>query len=169
MHIILAVAGALTGLIWALVSLQRSGFNLSSLNPLAFFRRTRWQRRLNENPLYLIDTPHEMVGVLLIGLAKCRGDMTLEHTNAIQAILVTAMDMPKDEANDLMTRISFLLRNELYLSDIIAKVFARTKLQFSDEQKSSILDMMNAVSFIDDSPNREQLQLIEKTRKALYL
>ena len=34
MHIVIAAITAVAGLIWALNSLQRSGFNVSALNPL---------------------------------------------------------------------------------------------------------------------------------------
>ena len=38
MHIILSVITALGGLIWAIVALQRSGFDINSLNPFLWHR-----------------------------------------------------------------------------------------------------------------------------------
>jgi len=40
MHIVLGALSAIAGVIWALVALQRSGFNPASLNPFLWYQDT---------------------------------------------------------------------------------------------------------------------------------
>ena len=46
MHIILSVITALGGLIWAIVALQRSGFDINSLNPFLWHRHNQWREKI---------------------------------------------------------------------------------------------------------------------------
>ena len=45
MHIVLGVLSAVAGLIWAIVALQRSGFDPASLNPFLWYRRSQWRKK----------------------------------------------------------------------------------------------------------------------------
>ena len=55
---IIAAITALAGLLWALNSLQRSGFHFSSLNPLLAYRRWQWTRSYGGKAIYKIGRAH---------------------------------------------------------------------------------------------------------------
>ena len=70
MHYIIGLITALAGLLWALNSLQRSGFKLSSINPFAWHRRSQWSQKYGADPVTRVQDPLELVAVLLMGMAK---------------------------------------------------------------------------------------------------
>jgi len=51
MHIVLSVITALAGLIWAISSLQKSGFDINSLNPFLWHRRNSWRNIHDAKPI----------------------------------------------------------------------------------------------------------------------
>lgn len=58
MNMLIAVNTAIAGLVWASISLQRTEFDLSSLNPFNCIRRKNCERK-QVNPLYALEKPTE--------------------------------------------------------------------------------------------------------------
>jgi hypothetical protein len=122
MHIVLGFLSAVAGLVWALVALQRSGFNPDSLNPFLWFRRSRWRRKYATNPLYNLDDPMDVAAVLILGTAKCEGEISAEQKRAIQTLFEDEFRLDRNAAADLLLASSHLIRNEIYLVDSLDKI-----------------------------------------------
>lgn len=60
MYIVIAAITASAGLIWALSVLQRSGFDLNSLNPFLAYRRWQWRGIYGGKPIYKLDRPMDV-------------------------------------------------------------------------------------------------------------
>jgi len=167
MHIIIGIITAVAGLIWALVSLQRAGFNLSSLNPFALYRRIMWKKKYTAKPLYNIENPMDAAAVLILGVAKCEGEISIEQKQAIQAIFVNEFKLSDSEASDLFVASSYLIRDEVYIVDKLDKILEKSKLHFNQEQIDSTLELMTQVSNICNEINEEQAKLIARTQEIL--
>lgn len=160
---IIAVITALAGLIWAISSLQRSGFQLSSLNPFLAYRRWQWTRTYGGRPIYKLDRPMDVAAVLLLGVAKADGEITSDQKKELLAMFQSEFGISRDEASDLLLASSHLIRDEIYLVDNLDKVLARSAPRFEPDAVASLLAMMRRVAVLDGSVNTEQQKLIDAT------
>ena len=102
MHIVIAAITAIAGLLWALNSLQRSGFQFSSLNPFLAWRRFQWSRTYGGRPIYKLDRPIDVAAVLLLGVAKADGAITSDQKRELLAMFQSEFSISRDEASDLL-------------------------------------------------------------------
>jgi uncharacterized tellurite resistance protein B-like protein len=165
MHIIIAVITALAGLLWALNSLQRSGFHFSSLNPFLAYRRWHWQRTYGGRPIYKLERPIDVAAVLLLGTAKADGEITSDQKKLLLEMFQSEFEISRDEASDLLLASSHLLRDVIYLVDHLEKVFERSADKFEHQAIASLLAMMRRVAMLDGSINSEQQKLIDATNR----
>ena len=57
---LIALLGAIAGLIWAINSLEKAGL---SLNPFTWWRRFQWRQKHGVKPLYNLRDPAEVAAV----------------------------------------------------------------------------------------------------------
>jgi hypothetical protein len=165
MHIVLAVLSAVGGLIWALVALQRSGFNPDSLNPFLWLRRSRWRKQYGTHPLHRLADPMDVAAVLILGAAKCEGEISAEQKRAIQQIFVQEFKLDENTAADLLLASAHLIRDEVYLVDRLEKILDCSSKTFSPEQAGSMLSLMTRVATLESACNSEQRKLIAATEQ----
>ena len=154
MHIVIAAITALAGLLWALNSLQRSGFQLSSLNPFLAYRRWQWRRTYGGRPIYKLDRPMDVAAVLLLGVAKADGEITSDQKRELLGMFQAEFAIGRDEASDLLLASSHLIRDEIYIVDHLDKVLERSAPRFEPANVASLLAMMRRVAMLDGSINR---------------
>ena len=165
MHIVIAVITALAGLLWALHALQRSGFQLSSLNPFLAYRRWQWRKTYGGRPIYKLDRPMDVAAVLLLGIAKADGEITSDQKRELLALYQSEFAISRDEASDLLLASSHLIRDEIYLVDNLDKVLERSAERFEPDAVASLLSMMRKIAALDGSINAEQQKLIDATER----
>ena len=165
MHIVIAAITALAGLLWALNSLQRSGFSFSSINPFLAYRRWQWRRTYGGRPIFQLQQPMEVAAVLLLGVAKADGDITSDQKRELQAMFQSEFDISRDEAADLLLASSHLIRDEIYIVDHLDKILERSAPRFEPATVGSLLGMMRRVAALDGSINTEQQKLIDTTER----
>ena len=163
MHVVIGLLTAVAGLIWALVALERAGFRLSS--PFALFRRYQWSTKYNRKPLYSLTEPMDVAAVLLLGVAKCEGEISAEQKKQLLDVFKQEFRINADEASDLLLASAHLIRNEIYLVDQIEKILEPSRPQFTDKQISTVESMMKQIASIEGPANEEQLKLIEAVRQ----
>lgn len=163
MHIVIAAITALAGLLWAINSLLQSGFQLSSLNPFAAYRRWQWRRSYGAKPIYKLERPMDVAAVLLLGIAKADGDITSDQKRELQSIFQSEFELSRDQAADLLLASSHLIRDEIYIVDHLDKILEHSAQRFEPENVSSLLAMMRKVALLDGSINAEQQKLIDAT------
>ena len=161
MHIVIGVLTALAGLIWAIVALQRAGIDLNALNPFLWHRRALWKKKHGEKPIYTLGSPMEVAALMLLGIAKCEGEISAQQKKAIIGIFENEFHLSRDEAADLMLASAHLLRNEIYLVDHLDRILAKSVADFSAGQSASLLQLMQKVAGIEGPVNAEQGKLIQ--------
>jgi uncharacterized tellurite resistance protein B-like protein len=163
MHVVLAVITAVAGLMWAMSSLQRSGFNLNSLNPFAMVRRWQWRKIHGGKPIYKLDSTLDVAAVLLLGVAKADGDITSDQKQFLLGLFQKEFELSRDEAADLLLAASHLIRDQIYIVDDLSRILERSSSKFSSAQVTSLLAMMRSVAVLDGAVNKEQQKLIDAT------
>ena len=167
MHVLIGAITAIASLIWALVALQRSGFNLDSLNPFLMIRRAHWRKKYGLKPLHNLDDPMDVAAVLILATAKCEGEVTSEQRAQIMRIFTNVFKLNPKDASALMVSTSFLLREEMYIVNDLENILDKSKSKFTDAQADSVLSLMQQVASLAGSPNSEQNELIAATRNCL--
>ena len=167
MHIVIGVLSAVAGLIWAIVALQRSGVNFGDLNPFLWFRRSKWKKLYNEKPIYNLGEPLDVACVLILGVAKCEGEISSGQKQAILQIYQTEFKLSPDAAADQLLASSHLIRDEIYLVDNLSKILHKSLNKFKEAQVDSMLAMMEKVAMLEGRINEEQQKLIDATRNIL--
>lgn len=160
MHYVIGLITALAGLLWALNSIQRSGFRLSSLNPFAAYRRWQWSQNNAVKPLYRLRDPVDVAAVLLLGVAKCRGELSSDQKSYLLGVFREELHLSVAEADDLLVASSFLLRDEVYIVDKLERILAPSKAALTPAQRASILSLMQRVAAVEGVTNDEQHRLI---------
>lgn len=163
MHIVIGILTALAGLIWALVALQRAGFNLHSLNPFAWFRRMQWSKKVSTKPLYALQHPIDAAAVLLLGVAKCEGDISTQQKKVILGLFESEFQLSARDAADLLLASAHMIRDEIYLLDNLPRILEASAERFSPRQVESLLGMMHRVGELEGPLNEEQKALVDAT------
>lgn len=163
MHVLIGLLTAIAGLIWALVALERAGFRLSS--PFALFRRYQWNKKFSRKPLHSLTEPVDVVAVLLLGIAKCEGEISAEQKKHLLNIFEQEFKISADEAADLLLASSHLIRNEIYLVDQIDKILEPSLGRFTDAHIKTVNTLMVQVASLESVANEEQLKLIDGVRR----
>jgi len=163
MHVIIGVLTALAGLIWAFVALQRAGVSISTFNPLLIRRRMNWKKLYGGKPLYNLTEPMDVAAVLILGVAKCEGEISTGQKRTIQDIFETEFRLSRDEAADLLLASAHLIRNEIYLVDNLEQILRVSQARFKARQVESMLAMMRRVGTLEGELNEEQNKLITAT------
>lgn len=169
MHIIIGLITAIGGLLWALNSLQRSGFSFSSLNPFAWKRRREWRKKYQESPLYSINNPMESAAVLLLGTAKLEGEISQEQKKQILNIFSEEFNLSTNEAGELFASTAYLLQHENNFLKNINRILSKSAEKFSSEQKQSTLELIKRISQIDSDILETQQELINTVSKILLV
>ena len=165
MHIVLGMLSAVAGVIWALVALQRSGFSADSLNPFLWYRRSQWKKKYGTHPLYNLDDPMDVAAVLILGSAKCEGEISTGQKRAILDLFEEEFRLGTDAASDLLLASSHLIRDEVYLLDRLEKILDTSARRFSQAQAASMLSMMTRIATLESPLNDEQRKLIAATER----
>lgn len=165
MHVVIGVLTALAGLIWAIVALQKAGVTISSFNPFLWQRRMAWKKSLGEKPLNTLGDPMNVAAVLILGVARCEGEISAEQKRAIQGIFETDFRLGHDAAADLLLASSHLIRNEIYLVDNLDAILKNSQSKFKARQVESMLSLMHRTGELEGELNEEQKKLISATER----
>ena len=165
MHIVLGVLSAAAGLVWALVALQRSGFSPASLNPFLWYRRSQWRKKYGTHPLYNLEDPMDVAAVLILGTAKCEGEISTGQKRAVLDMFEEEFKLDSDAAADLLLASSHMIRDEVYLLDRLDKMLAPSRKRFNQAQAGSLLAMMTRIGALESAINEEQRKLIVATEE----
>jgi hypothetical protein len=163
MHIVLGVLSAVAGVIWALVALQRTGFSASSLNPFLWYRRSQWRKKYGTHPLYNLDDPMDVAAVLILGIAKCEGEISTGQKQAVLGMFEEVFNLDQDTASDLLLASAHLIRDEIYLLDRLDRILEKSSTRFNQSQAGSMLAMMTRIGALESALNEEQRKLILAT------
>ena len=144
MHVVIGLLTAIAGLIWALVALEGAGIRLSS--PFALFRRYQWSKKYGRKPLHSLTEPIDVVAVLLLGVAKCEGEISAEQKRQLLRVFEEEFRISADEASDLLLASAHLIRNEIYIGDQIDKILEPSLSRFSDEHIRTVDALMTEIA-----------------------
>jgi hypothetical protein len=164
MHIILGALGAIVTILILLNRLSSNGIDIGWLNPFAWKRRRDWAKKYHSNPVYSLEHPMEVTGLLMVALAKGDGDMTLEQKHEIKDKFKEVFHLSDENATALITSSVFLLKENLSVVKNMSKLLEPSIAKFSVDQAKSACNMLEHISTFDGPPNSFQQEVISLFR-----
>lgn len=162
MHVIIAFLTAVATLLFAL---DRIGIDLGWFNPWAWKRRRAWQKQLTGNPAYCLDRPIDAIALIATAAAKIDGDLSIEEKEALKRIFMTTFNLSEKESAQLLGASVYLLGSGEDVFESPDKVLKMSLGSFSDEQKSSSMDLLTEVVNVGGSATAVQNEFLEKVSR----
>ena len=146
MGFLMQLLGLLTALIFVAEGLKRLGIDVGWLNPLTFFRRRAWQKKVSFSPLYALEHPVDVAGVLALAVAEYAGPQTEERRAATQALLAQHLGMQEKDAQDLWLASAHLLRAHPLATPEVPAVLQKSSGKFTACHRQTLLALMQDVA-----------------------
>jgi uncharacterized tellurite resistance protein B-like protein len=162
MHIVLGALGSMITVLWLLHRLAEMGIDLGGLNPWLWQRRRKWRKKHDANPIFSLDSPLDLAGLLVTSVAKLDGDMTAAEKAGILALFETEFHLSKRDAAGLLIASVYLFGKGDEVREKLPAIMAPSQARFSPEQANSTLEMMRAVSELDGGASEIQSDLINQ-------
>jgi len=160
MGILLELLGLMVALLVGLGTLKRNGVDIGWLNPFSFFHRLRWKRKVTVPPLYALEHPVDVVGVLALAAVQTSGMVTTKQKEGVLALLRQHLSMPEAEANNLWILSSHLLRHRALDAREVPAVLEKSVEKFSDYHQQTLMAIVKAAVVIEPPANAAQAELV---------
>jgi len=164
MHIILAFLGTIITILILLKRLADAGIDLRGLNPFLWRRRRQWQRRIEGNPIFLIEDPLELTGLLATASVKSDGDMSSEEKSNLLSLFQDEFSMNKKEAAELLLSSSYLLGKGEEVKDNLEKVIKPSIDSFSEHQAKSAIGLLEKICETDTVGSEIKVEFTKKVK-----
>lgn len=151
MHIILGMLGILGSIIYILNRLLDLGIDFGWLNPFWWQHRRKWRKKYAGQPIFKVDNPMDLAALLIVGLARVDGDISLEEKSVILEMFKDEFNLPEGDAAALMTSSVYLLGKGEEFRDQLDKILKPGIDKFSEEQITSTLEMLRKISVLNSS------------------
>ena len=154
MHILASILGAIGVLIVILWRLQQAASIARDVADAAggtgrAVRRWRWWRKVNVNPIDLIDDPREAASVLMVAVARADGDMSDTERKAITDQIEQQFGATPEQSIALFTRANWMVREGVDTREIMRRVMPVLQQSTTAEQRCSLIEMLNAIATAD--------------------
>lgn len=167
MHVLLAVLGTVVTILVLLVRLTDAGIDLGWLNPYLWYRKWKWRRKIAGDPVYSLNSPMDVTALLMVAVAKCNGDMSVQQKNLILGLFEQEFHLTPREASALLNSSAFLLKDGEAVRANLAKVLAPGRERFTREQAESAKKLVARVGSCEGRPSEIQGEFIEAVWKHL--
>ncbi|WP_027014511.1 hypothetical protein [Comamonas composti] len=161
MGILLEILGLIITFTMLMEALQRLGINVGWLNPLSFFRRRAWKKKISTPPLYTLEHPVDVVAVLALATVQTAGVVTVQQKTGVQALLSQHLSLSETEAGNLLVASAHMLRNRALDVGELPAVLGPSAARFTDYHQQTLRTIMRAAATLEPPMNRAQKELID--------
>jgi len=162
MHIILGILGSIITILILVSRLSDAGLDIGKLNPFAWSRRRKWEKKYYADPAFSMDRPMEAVAGLLYVMAKCSGEITREQKECILDLFQIEFHLDEDKARELLSSSSFLLKDEDTIIENLKDFLKPSLEKFDHEKKASTLVMLDKVADCEGHRTSKQEEFLSK-------
>ena len=167
MHILIALLTAIGGILFWMHRLAQMGISLGGLNPFLWNRRRKWKMTYNANPIFRLESPMEASALLVTAAAKADGDMSSEEKSEILSIFSQEFHLSERDAASLLVSSVHLLGAGDEVRENLGGVLEASLPNFTPDQASSALSLMEHITQVGGSSTESQRELIANARLIL--
>lgn len=170
MHILMMIFGALSAvgfLIWRIQAAATAAREIGDLAKEAanLPRKLAFRRRSGKKGADLVTDPREAAVVLMLEIARARGEVTREQKDTIEAIIVQQFQFEPDEAEEILTQAGWVSAPDAGTDRLMRRMVKVVQAGVSHEDIVELDDMLIHVSEADGAPSREQLAVLQTFRR----
>lgn len=173
MHIILAIAGAIAGILFWMSRVSRSANEIAdAANTIANIpRRRRFSKKYNKSGYDLIETPIEAATVMMIATARMSHDKRVTKPAEMEIInqLNENMQLAEDDADGLYRQMHNLTYDITLPESALFPMVEVLKRDVDRDEAEGLALMMEAVARLDATANHEQSEFILRFRDRMGL
>ncbi len=167
MHIILGLLGTIVSILILFSRLADAGIDLGGLNPFLWYRRRKWRKTCQGNPLFTITSPMDATAILMVAVVKADGDMTKEDKSNLLSIFETDFNLTNKEAAGLLVSSVYLLRDGAELRRKVSKFLEPSRGSFSEEQAQSAMTLISCAAGLPEERHENATELLEQVEMLL--
>jgi len=173
MHIILAIAGAIAGILFWMSRVSRSANEIAdAANTLANIpRRRRFSKKYNKSGYDLIETPIEAATVMMIATARMSPEKRVTKPAEIEIIkqLHENMQLSEDDADGLYRQMHSLTYDIALPESALFPMVSVLKNEIDRDEAKDLALMMESVARLEATANNEQSEFIRRFRDRMGL
>jgi len=173
MHIILAIAGAIAGILFWMSRVSRSANEIAdAANTLANIpRRRRFSKKYNKSGYDLIETPIEAATVMMIATARMSREKRVTKPAEIEIIkqLHENMQLSEDDADGLYRQMHSLTYDIALPESALFPMVSVLKNEIDRDEAKDLALMMESVARLEATANNEQSEFIRRFRDRMGL
>ncbi|RZJ07999.1 MAG: phenylacetic acid degradation protein [Acidovorax sp.] len=161
MGVVLQILGLVITFTMAMEALRRFGIDVGWLNPLTFFHRRAWRKKVQTPPLYALDHPVDVVAVLALATVQTTGAITVQQKSGVQALLQEHLKLSESDAGSLWLASAHLLRSRALDVRELPALLERSADKFTDYHVQTLQAVMRGAAMVEPPINAAQQQLID--------
>lgn len=161
MGVILQILGLVITFTMAMEALRRFGIDVGWLNPLTFFHRRAWKKKVSTPPLYALDHPVDVVAVLALATVQTTGLVTAQQKSGVQALLSQHLGLSDADASGLCVASAHMLRNRPLAVSELPAVLERSADRFTDYHLQTLKTILRSAALIEPPVNAAQQELMD--------
>lgn len=167
MHIVLGILGAAITILILIRRLGDAGITLDSFNPFAWYRRHQWMKKYHKSPLFNIEDPMALAGMMLVAVAKSDGLIALEEKQAIIELFETEFELSANDAAAMFTSSAFFLKDEMAITPNMKQIVHLAGHKFSVNQLNLTIQCMQKIAALSNSNHSEKQRLIDTFKQSV--
>ena len=164
MHILLGLLAAIVTILVLLSRLADAGISLGGLNPFLWRRRRAWRQKYSANPLYSLDDPVAIAGILAFATAKADGDVSAAERQALLGEFERTFALSLRAAAELLASSAHLYADGQAVREELARVLENASTRLNAAQLESTLDLIDRIA---NAGSAQQRDLAARIRAAL--
>ncbi len=151
MHILVSLLGALGMAVFILWRIQQAAYLAREVadatgSAKGLFRRWRWRRKVNVNPIDLIEDPREAAGVLMIAVAQADGRISDAERHVIVHQIKTFFGATDDQADALIAQTEWSVREGIDTAEIMRRLTPLLQKTTTQVQRGQLIAMLKATA-----------------------
>lgn len=167
MHIILGLLGTIITILILINRLSDAGLDIGWLNPFSWQRRRRFRQQYLANPAYSLESTMDAAALLMISVAKIDGDMSKEQKDVVLQLFMSEFSLSEKDAKSLLSSSVHIYGKGDGIIDTPQHVLKRSAENFTEQQLTLLMNMLNKVASAEGEPSKDQLDLIARIENAL--
>ncbi len=170
MHILMLILGALSAvgvLIWRIQAAASAAREIGDYAKEAanLPRKLAFRRRTGKKGADLVSDPREAAVIIMLEIARARGEVTREQKNKIEAIIVQQFAFEAEEADEILTQAAWVSAPDAGTDRLMRRMVKIVQAGVSHEDIVELDDMLIQVSEADGAPSSEQLAVLQTFRR----
>lgn len=169
MHIVLGLIGLLAAAGFWIYRIRDAARGAQELGELAgeaanLPRKMRFQHKARKKALEVIDDPREAAAVLMLGVARGQGEITVEQKRAISAQIQQNFELDAESADELLARAGWISSDIKDPQTLVRKMIDFIRIRLGEAELRQLDQMLREIANIDGEPHPAQLEFIAACR-----